>query len=201
MSEPLGADTFAERLLQIIDEGRRTVTYKLALLVALIDACAEQVDASGNAPSTLHTRVIAEHVVRIYFLQVRLYLADDGRQLELRQITNNQSAVINAVLRPRIGAESNGLRTIREIRRADPETYEHRLDRVEETFARYPLRLLQVLGTEHRPFLYARIVLAFPNRETYRTLSTRIADPLRSAGIELWLVGEGGDVRPSPERA
>ena len=34
------AEVFAERLLQVIDEGRRTATYKLALLTALIDACA-----------------------------------------------------------------------------------------------------------------------------------------------------------------
>ena len=32
------SDVFAERLLQVIDEGRRTATYKLALLIALMDA-------------------------------------------------------------------------------------------------------------------------------------------------------------------
>ena len=35
----------AERLLRVIDEGQRTATYKLALVLALIDACAERVDA------------------------------------------------------------------------------------------------------------------------------------------------------------
>jgi hypothetical protein len=37
-------DVFAERLLQRIDEGRRTATYKLALLLALIDSCAAGAD-------------------------------------------------------------------------------------------------------------------------------------------------------------
>jgi hypothetical protein len=36
-------DVFAERLLQVIDEGKRTATYKLALLMALIDACCSRV--------------------------------------------------------------------------------------------------------------------------------------------------------------
>ena len=33
-------DLLVERLLQVIDEGRRTATYKLALLAGLIDAVA-----------------------------------------------------------------------------------------------------------------------------------------------------------------
>ena len=41
----------AERLLQVIDEGRRTATYKLALLMALIDACATNSDAAGRVTS------------------------------------------------------------------------------------------------------------------------------------------------------
>lgn len=67
----LATDIFAERLLQVIDEGRRTATYKLALLLALMDACAAQADDQGRAPSRLHTRTVAEHVLRIYLPQVR----------------------------------------------------------------------------------------------------------------------------------
>ena len=61
-----GTAVVAERLLQVIDEGRRTATYKLALLMALIDACATASDAAGRAPTTLHTREIARHVLRLY---------------------------------------------------------------------------------------------------------------------------------------
>ncbi len=62
----MATEVFAERLLQVIDEGRRTSTYKLALLMALIDATAAGADDRGRAPSTLHTRTIAEHVLHIY---------------------------------------------------------------------------------------------------------------------------------------
>lgn len=38
----------------------------------------------------------------------------------------------------------------------------------------------------------ARVALAFPDLTTYRTLAERTWEPLRSAGIELWLVTEAG---------
>ena len=50
---------FAERLLEVIDSGRRTATYKLALLMALLDLCARHSDADGRAPRLLYTRDIA----------------------------------------------------------------------------------------------------------------------------------------------
>jgi hypothetical protein len=49
---PRGPDVgFAERLLEVIDSGRRTATYKLALLIALLDLCARHSDAGGRAPA------------------------------------------------------------------------------------------------------------------------------------------------------
>jgi hypothetical protein len=79
---------FAERLLEVIDSGRRTATYKLALLMALLDLCTCRSDAHGRAPGLLHTREIAEQVDAIYWPQVIPYrLPDSGDAIELRQIT------------------------------------------------------------------------------------------------------------------
>jgi hypothetical protein len=64
-----GDDLLTERLLRVIDEGRRTATYKLALLLALIDAVAE-----SPGEHTVPTRRIAEHVVAIYYPQTRVRL-------------------------------------------------------------------------------------------------------------------------------
>lgn len=41
----------------------------------------------------------------------------------------------------------------------------------------------------------ARVALAFPDFETYRSLARRVSGPLRAAGVEIWLVDESGDVR------
>ena len=46
---------FAERLLEVIESGRRTATYKLAVLIALLDLCARHSDARGRAPELLYT--------------------------------------------------------------------------------------------------------------------------------------------------
>lgn len=46
----------------------------------------------------------------------------------------------------------------------------------------------------------ARVVLAFPDVPTFNNLGTRVATPLAAAGIEIWLVGEDGNVRVRPER-
>lgn len=150
------ADVFAERLLQIIDEGRRTATYKLALLTALIDVCASEGDQHGRPPATLHTRSIARHVLRLYLPQVRLYAGGNGERSPgtLRQITNKQSTALNAVLRLHLLANNAGLRGLDNIARGLPDEFERCLDTIELTFARYPLVLLQNVGRQQRPFIY-----------------------------------------------
>ena len=56
----------AERLLEVIDSGRGTATYKLALLIALLDLCARHSDADDRAPGLLYTQDIAEQVAVLY---------------------------------------------------------------------------------------------------------------------------------------
>jgi hypothetical protein len=103
----------------------------------------------------LHTRDIAWHVLDTYLPQARGYLIDPATDpLELRQITNKRSAVLGAVLRLHLIAAESGHRTLRALESHRPEELERCLDQVERTFARYPIRLLQVVGTEDRPFLY-----------------------------------------------
>jgi hypothetical protein len=76
---------FAERLLEVIDSGRRTATYKLALLPALLDLCARHSDAAGRAPAPLYTRDIAEQVAALYWPQTIPYrLPGTGTAVELR---------------------------------------------------------------------------------------------------------------------
>ena len=150
----MSSDIIAERLLQVIDEGRRTATYKLALLRALMDACAANVDERGRAPVELHTRVVAEHVVQLYLPQARLYLGASGDPLQLRQISGGRSAVLGAIVGLHVEAELTGSRTHQQMRDRLPDRLDDCLDEVERTFARYPIRLLQVVGTQNHPFLY-----------------------------------------------
>jgi hypothetical protein len=97
-----GADVgFAERLLEVIDSGRRTATYKLALL---LDLCARHSDAAGWAPALLYTRDIAEQVAAPYWPQVIPYrLPGSATAVELRQITLPRPPSCRRSARPRRG--------------------------------------------------------------------------------------------------
>jgi hypothetical protein len=142
-------DLLAERLLRVVDEGRRTATYKLALLIGLIDGA-----ALAPGEPEIPTRVLAERIVEIYYPQTRVYIANDGTAHALRQISMKQSTPLQAVLRLRLDAEAGGWRTLDEVRRRLPDSYERTLSQVEETFVRYPIPLLQVVGNRLVPFLY-----------------------------------------------
>src|SRR6185369_868992 len=58
---------FAEKVLELLDEGRYTATYKYAVLLALIDLCLEGTQASGAPPEMVTTRQLADKVLEIYW--------------------------------------------------------------------------------------------------------------------------------------
>ena len=129
------ADLLVERLLRVIDEGRRTATYKLALLSGLIDAVAF---TSGSL--TVPTRLIAEGVLALYYPQTRPYVANDGIARELRQISVKSSPVLRAVLRPRLADDAAGCRSVDDARERVADVYEGALTEVEtgDALARCP---------------------------------------------------------------
>ncbi len=143
-------DLLTERLLRVIDEGRRTATYKLALVLALIDCAAESPGADE-----IPTRSIAEHVLALYYPQTRAYTASGGIERELRQISMKSSPVLRSAFALRLAGDAHGCRSISETRRRLPDDYRRALDAVEDTFVRYPIPLLQVVGSKSLPFLYA----------------------------------------------
>lgn len=66
-SDHRGAIVFSERLLELLDEGRYTTTYKFALMLVLIDLVLESTEVSGSPPLLLTTRQIAEKTIEIYW--------------------------------------------------------------------------------------------------------------------------------------
>ena len=67
MTEQRDLISFAEKVLELIDEGRYTATYKYAVLLALIDLCLERTQASGAPPDVLTTHQLAEKIIEIYW--------------------------------------------------------------------------------------------------------------------------------------
>ena len=58
-----GAIGFAEQVLELLDEGRYTATYKYAVLLALLDVCLEHTQSSGAPPEMVATRQLADKIV------------------------------------------------------------------------------------------------------------------------------------------
>jgi hypothetical protein len=171
VSSEATADLVVERLLRIIDEGRRTATYKLALLAGLIEAV-----AASSGASIIPTRLIAEHVLALYYPQTRVYVAGDGITRELRQISMKSSPVLREVLRLRLAGDAAGCRSVGEASVGVAGVYEEVLAEVESTFVRYPIPLLQVVGSSVVPFLYE---VDWPEGTSVRSLRADHRDRLR----------------------
>lgn len=148
---------FAERLLEVIDSGRRTATYKLALLLALLDLCARQSDPQGGAPGEIYTRDIAEQVASLYWPQVMPFRVENSNKvLELRQIANKSSKIVDAIRAFRQAAEVAGATSIWLARQRLAGQYEELIDRIEQTLSEQPLPRLQAVGSGDTvfPFIY-----------------------------------------------
>ncbi len=143
-------DLLIERLLRVIDEGRRTATYKLALLLAIIDTA-----ATMPGEPRLPTRSIAGRVLELYYPQTRSYVDRNGVACIPRQISMKSSTVVARVERLRLTGDALRCRSIDEVARRAPREHQRTLDVVEDTFVRYPIPLLQVVGAQSVPFLYA----------------------------------------------
>jgi hypothetical protein len=141
--------------LEVIDSGRRTATYKLGLLLALLDLCARRSDEHGRAPGLLHTRGIAEQVAAIYWPQVIPYrLPGSGSAVELRQIMLPRAAILGAVSTFRQTADAAGATSLHLARQRLTSDYEAMLDQVEVTVAAQPLPRLRAVGSAETTFSF-----------------------------------------------
>ena len=182
-------DLLIERLLRVIDEGRRTATYKLALLLGIIDAV-----AMLPGSTALPTRLIAERVLEVYFPQTRSYVDRNGVAYVPRQISMKSSTVLAAVERLRLDADAMRCRTLDGVARRRPDLYHATVDVVEDTFVRYPIPLLQTVGATVIPFLYD---VGWPEGTSIASLRRRQADHVQLLdGVADRLVVLGPMLRP-----
>jgi len=67
---------FAERVIALVDTGRKSATYKLAALLALMDVTAARTGADGDAPDVVSAIDVADRVIELYWPQTLAW--DDG---------------------------------------------------------------------------------------------------------------------------
>jgi 5-methylcytosine-specific restriction endonuclease McrA len=144
---------FAEKVLELLDEGRYTATYKYALLLALIDLCLEGTQASGAPPEMVTTRQLADKIVGIYWPHT-VPFASRAQACILRQNTGGQAEIVSAILRFRSRHAADASVPRWHARRAAPAAYERLVRTVEWKLIEMPLPRLQMMGQSLDPFIY-----------------------------------------------
>ena len=148
-----GAIGFAEKVLELLDEGRYTATYKYALLLALMDVCLEHTQSSGAPPEMVTTRQLADKIVELYWPHTVPFVGV-ARATVLKQNTTGQAEIISAITRFRARNASDPSVPRWESRIRAPEAYEGLVRLAEWKLIEMPLPRLQIMGQSHRPFVY-----------------------------------------------
>lgn len=148
-----GAIGFAEKVLELLDEGRYTATYKYALLLALMDVCLEHTQTSGAAPEMVTTRQLADKIVELYWPHTVPFVGLVPAVV-LKQNTSGQAEIISDIRRFRTRHAPDPSVPRWESRMRSPDAYERLVRLVEWKLIEMPLPRLQIIGQSHRPFIY-----------------------------------------------
>lgn len=151
------AIALAERILQILDQGAFTSTYKYAVLLGLLDLCLERTSPDGTPPGEITTRQLAEKVVEIYWHHTLDYLdapAGPAVLLQSQGRRGTQAEIVKHIERFRSRHVRDETLPLPLARIASPDAYVRLLDLVEWKLIEMPLPRLQVVGGRPDPFLY-----------------------------------------------
>jgi hypothetical protein len=126
-----------QRVVAILETGRRTATYKLATLMALIEHCIENLPEQPDDTLRVPLPALAHRVLEIYWPQVRPF---DGK--ELRQSTGSSARIISAT-RTLMAASGRATGSVDVARIRAPAAYDRAIDDAVLCLAQQPLHRLQ----------------------------------------------------------
>lgn len=189
MTDPI---ELAQRLGGLLEDGRRVATYKLATLLAMLDACAEaEIPPQRDEAFTLSILDLADRVIDLYWPQVRPY-ADVA---VLRQSTQDRAIILQEVAALRgLGPNPGAVR--------EHPSYARVRRKIAHTLARQPLPALQTPGGQtfaRTAFLYDDSWLSY--NVTLTELDARDWALELLPGVADGLVRLSTLVRPVIERA
>jgi 5-methylcytosine-specific restriction endonuclease McrA len=151
---PSPSEELLQRILAILGSGRRSATYKPALLLALVELCVERAPADGGA-LVLPLRDVADRVLELYWPAARPYPGVDG---VLRQATMPNSRISSAIaeLRARVGP---GQGSLGQVRMSHRDAVNVAVGRIAKALAMQPVPRLQrpgeaAAGVEYPRFLF-----------------------------------------------
>ncbi len=140
-----------QRVVALLETGRRTATYKLALLMALVDHSVENY-VGPEDPLEISLDALGSRVIEIYWRQVKPMNGVGA----LRQTTQPRARILAVVAALHLRGVSLGVSSADVIRDREPQAFQEALNSVVSTLVRQPLPRLQRLpGSEQSdPFLY-----------------------------------------------
>jgi len=141
------SDLLVQRLFEVVNEGKRDATYKLALLLGLIDWV-----TTHSGESRAPTRELAESVLNIYFRQVSPYISKDMEKT-LKQGKQKKTLIIEVVAGLRNSHPE--CKRLQQIEHKDPGSYLAARRQVEQVLVAQPIPRLQRVGGKEIPFLYS----------------------------------------------
>ncbi len=147
-----GIIRFAEKIVQLLDEGGFTATYKYAVLLGLMDLCLEQSAASGAPPTSITTPQLAAKVVELYWPHS---LPFDEKGGILRQNTGRQARIVSLIQDFRHTKAPDPTASLHRSRLHAPEAFRKLQRDVEWKLVEMPLPKLQRIGDTLDDFLYA----------------------------------------------
>ncbi|MBA2953310.1 HNH endonuclease [Nocardioides sp. MAH-18] len=141
-----------QKVVALLETGLRTATYKLAVLMALIDYAIEHVPSDADAPIPVPIPDLAHRVLELYWPQVRPFNGS-----ELRQSTQTRARIPQAVLDLRSAAAvGTGGTSLAVASTRAPDAYEGTITEIGLCLAQQPLHRLQRVpgAADSECFLY-----------------------------------------------
>lgn len=148
-----GAIAFAEKLMTVLAYGRKTATYKLAVVLGLIDLCHEQSSSTGRAPRRVRVAQLAEKVIELYWPHTAVFDAGSGAVLK-QNAGGRQAEILQLIRRFRDEDVRDPSASRTRSRLCAPEAYEKLVREVEWKLAEMPLPRLQLVGDALDSFVY-----------------------------------------------
>ncbi|MGV9710003.1 HNH endonuclease [Gordonia sp. NPDC003424] len=148
--------TLGQRLVTVLEDGRRTATYKLATMVALLDLAVEHVPDDPTAAVDINLDDLAHRVMDLYWRQLRPLQDVDGDHV-LRQTTQPSGKIFTAVTTLRTATITSRSREIPIESAAIHASAIYASSRVtvKRSLVEMPLKRLQQVGTgPYDCFLY-----------------------------------------------
>lgn len=182
-----------QRLVAILETGRRTATYKLATLMALIEHCIENLPEQPDDTLRVPLPALAHRVLEIYWQQVRPF---EGN--ELHQSTGSRARILSATKELGVASgRKTGSVDIARLRA--PSAYDRAIDEVVLCLAQQPLNRLQKIpgSSMSEKFLYED---SFLHDHVSRSTLRANGDAIQlKAGVAQGLARLAGLLKPALE--